>query len=99
MTTCKKKKNVNKDVKIEVGILHMVDGRLRKVKGRTLSVTAFPNVDAGGLLQVAMEKHVKHFQQFDGLHQYVLLYPDYTLVRDLLGNVQEFSLGKYKKDL
>ena len=59
---------MNEDVKIQVGILHMVDGRLRKVKGRTLPVTASPNVDVGGLLQAAMEKHVKHFHQFDGSH-------------------------------
>lgn len=95
----KKRKGINEEVKIQVGLLHMVDGRLRKMKGRTLPVTVSPNVDASSLLEAAVEKHGKHFQQFKVSHKYALLYPDYTLVSNLPGNFQEFSLVKYKEDL
>lgn len=95
----KRVSDVDEEVKIQVGVLHAVDGSLRKIKGRTLPVTVSPNSDAKSLLQAAIEKHGKHFQQFDVSYKYVLLYPDYTLVNKLPGNFQDFTLGKYKDDL
>ena len=95
----KKRKATNEEVKIQVGILHGVDGILRKIKGRTLPVTTNVTVDASEILQIAIDKHAKHFRQFNTACKYVLLYPDYTIVNTLPGSLKGFTLEAYKEDL
>ena len=95
-----KKKKANVKVKIQIGILHVVDGVLRKAKGRTLPVATNAAVNASEILQIAIDKHAKHFQQFNTACKYVLLYPDHTIVNTLPGSLsQRFTLESYKEDL
>lgn len=69
------------------------------MKGRTLPVTANVAIDASSMLQVAIEKHAKHFQLFNTACKYVLLYPDHTIVNTLPGSMKRFTLEAYKEDL
>ena len=95
-----KKKKANVEVKIQIGILHVVDGVVRKAKGRTLPVATNAAVNASEMLQIAIDKHTKHFQQFNTACEYVLLYPDHTIVNTLPGSLsQRFTLESYKEDL
>lgn len=55
--------------------------------------------DASSMLQVAIEKHAKHFQLFNTACKYVLLYPDHTIVNTLPGSTKSFTLEAYKEDL
>ena len=57
------------------------------------------DISAASLLQAGVTKHGKHFQQFNTSLEYVLLYPDNTLVSNLPGSSEGFSLFKYKDDL
>lgn len=87
-------------VKIQVGIkFYCEDIPLKAMKGRTLPITVNSDIDAEGLLQEAVTKHAKHFRAFDGKLEYVLLYPDNTVVNFLPGSSDVFSLKKYKEDL
>ena len=89
-------------VKIQVGIkeFHELDYALKILKGRSLPVAVNACINAKGLLQEALTKHSKHFRSFNGnINEYVLLYPDNTVVNLLPGSSQFFSLEDYKEDL
>ena len=57
------------------------------------------NVSAVALLKAAQDKHSRHFKQFDQHLDYVLLYPDQTIVQTLPGSSVLFPLNKYKEEL
>ena len=52
------------------------DGRLKKVKGRTLPLMVPTDITAGELLKAATAKHGRHSKQFNQQESYFLLYPD-----------------------
>ena len=75
------KSNSSNKVNIPIGIkICNEDGLLKVLKGRTLPITVKPDIDARGLLEEAVNKHTKHFRSFDNKIEYVLLYPDNTVV-------------------
>ena len=88
------------EVKVQVGLVcDDGDGRLKKVKGRTIPVLFDENDDAKTLLKKSVDKHLRHHKQFDKDEMYVILYQDMTLVKDLPGTNTQFTLGAYKRDL
>ena len=94
------KSNSSDKVKIPIGIkICNEDGLLKVLKGRTLPIAVKPDIDARGLLEEAVNKHTKHFRSFDNRIEYVLLYPDNTVVQNLPGSNTSFSLSTYKEDL
>ena len=72
---------------------------LKKVKGRTSPVLIYTRADASTLLHTAVEKHGRHFKQFNKLFDYVLLYPDMSVVQNLPASNTPFTVVKYKRDL
>ena len=96
------KGNSREKVKIQVGIkeFHEFESTLKILKGRSLPIAVNPIINATELLQEALTKHSKHFRSFNGnTNEYVLLYPDNTVVNLLPGSSQFFSLKDYKEDL
>ena len=88
-----KKIKKNEAVKVQVGLVHQIDGQLRKVKGRTIPVQLQPSCDARTLLSTSVEKHANRYLE------YVILYPDMSSVCFSPGNLNPFSLEAYKNDL
>ena len=90
------------NVKIQIGIkeFHESISSLKILKGRSLPVAVKASINAKGLLEAALAKHSKHFRSFsENTNEYVLLYPDNTVVNLLPGSSQFFSLKDYKEDL
>lgn len=88
-------------VKVQVGLVsgNGNAGHLKKVKGRTIPVLVNTNVDAATLLTTAVEKHARHFRQFNKFLDYVVLYSDMSVVNFLPGSSTPFTLERYKSDL
>jgi hypothetical protein len=74
------------------------NGRLKRVKGRTIPVLCNEHDDADTLLHKSIEKHAGHYKQFNK-DEYVILYQDMTSVKDLPVCSTPFTLGKYKHDI
>ena len=51
------------------------------------------------LLKAAKDKHSRHYKQFDQHLDYILLYPDKTIVQSLPGSSVPYTLNKYKEEL
>ena len=51
------------------------------------------------LLKAAQDKHSRHYKQFDQHLDYILLYPDKTIVQTLPGSSVPFTLNKYEEEL
>ena len=79
-----KKVKAIRDVKIQIRVMEELDGHLKRIKGRTLPLVLPSNVSAEALLKAAQDKHSRHFKQFDQPLDYVLLYPDQTIVQPCL---------------
>ena len=95
-----KKAKVSNEVKVQVGVVSDDgNGRLKKLKGRTIPVLFNESDDAKILLQKAVDKHARHYKQFDKDDIYTILYQDMTLVKSLPGSSTPFTLGMYKQDL
>ena len=84
-------------MKIPIGIkIWNEDGLVNILKGRSLPIAVKPDIDAHGRLEEVVNKHTKHFRSFDNKIEYVLLYPDNTVVQNLPGSNTSFSLRTYK---
>lgn len=87
--------------KVQVGLVSDKNdtGDLTRVKGRTIPILLNVNADAACLLNTSVEKHSRHFKQFDPYLDYVILYSDLSKVHFLPGTNTPFTLQKYKEDL
>ncbi|KAL3065187.1 hypothetical protein OYC64_015378 [Pagothenia borchgrevinki] len=85
-----------KIVKISVGVMRMMDGCLRPVRGTLLPLDVEPQWSCQELLAAAIKKQ-KAFNQVaeDGAH--VLLYPDVREVTNIPGTDIPFTVEMYKK--
>ncbi|XP_034076671.1 uncharacterized protein LOC117549146 isoform X1 [Gymnodraco acuticeps] len=85
-----------KIVKISVGVMRMMDGCLRPVRGRLLPLDVEPQWSCQELLAAAI-KNQKAFKQVveDGAH--VLLYPDAREITNIPGTDIPFTVEMYKK--
>ena len=94
-----KKQKAVEEVKIQIGVMEEANGRLKKMKGRTLPLMVPTNITAGELLKAATAKHGRHFKQFNPQESYFLLYPDQTVVSTLPGSSEPVVLNQYKEEL
>lgn len=94
-----KKVKIDEEVKVQVGVVEVEDGKLRRLKGRTLPLMIRPSCHFEDFLEAAVEKHAKHFKQFNKYDEHILLYPDYTKVQKLPGSSEDFVLSEYKKEI
>ena len=96
-----KRAKVSREVKIQVGLVRDKngDGVLLKLKSRTITLAIDEDSDVDTLLAKAIEKHTRHYQQFDRDIKYVLLYHDMSMVKNLPRSNTPFVLSKYQKDL
>ena len=89
------------EVKVKGGIVQDKngDGILTKVKSRTITIAVSSHSNAETLLQKAIEKHARHYQQFNKNQKYVILYHDLSIVKNLPKSSMPFVLSEYKEDL
>ena len=88
------------DVKINVGIMLMQDGKLSIKRGATLPLTVAPSVTARQLLKNGVEKHARFNNNLiDHRESYSLLYPNYKEVMIIPGTQEPFTLKKYKQEI
>ena len=94
-------KSTNEVAKVQVGLVTSSpdSDHLKKMKGRTIPVLIDTRADASTLLHTAVEKHGRHFKQFSKHFDYVLLYPDMSVVQNLPASNTPFTVEKYKRDL
>ncbi|XP_068723683.1 uncharacterized protein [Montipora capricornis] len=96
----KKKPTKDEKVKVNVSIVHSMDGILSIKRGSALPVEVKSNISDVLLMRAAVNKHSAfHKHLVDGSKHYVLLYQDYCIMRYLLGTQQPFILHKYKEML
>ncbi|XP_066932604.1 uncharacterized protein [Clytia hemisphaerica] len=90
----------SKDVSVNVGFASYEEsiGTLKPRRGR-MSVTIKDSCNAIDLKYAAIDKYSKHDQNFCGLEDYVLLYPDFTRVFSLRGSRKPFTVKDYKVEL
>lgn len=94
-----KKKKTQEVATVQVGVVEAEEGRLKRLKGRTLPLLIQTSCNADDLINAALEKHSKHFKQFNKHDKYVILYADHSVVKKLPGSLNDFILHDYKKDL
>ena len=102
LASAKSRGSQTEKAKIQVGIKEFQESAasLKILKGRTLPIVVNASINASRLLEEALAKHSKHVRTFNGeINEYVLLYPDNTVVNLLPGSSQFFSLKDYKEDL
>jgi hypothetical protein len=87
--------------KVRVGLVsdHENSGHLKKANGRTTPVLLNTNADADSLLSMSIEKHARHFKQFNKFLDHAVRYSDMPLVQYLPGSCIPFTPEKYKDDL
>ena len=99
----KAKKNkavASTEVMINIGLMKLVNGFFKPVKGKAMTVRVLSDIRKVPLLSKALEKHSAHDRSFDPNEDYTLAYPDGTEVLTLPGQpAQIFQLGKYKEDV
>jgi hypothetical protein len=102
-TKAKKSKLEDKqpeEVKINIGVMILKDGKLSIKRGATLPLTVAPSIGSKELLTKAVEKHTRFNQNLvDRAIIYRLLYADYEEVTTIPGTEDPFTLKKYKEEI
>ncbi|CAB3990968.1 Hypothetical predicted protein [Paramuricea clavata] len=102
-TKAKKSKLEDKqpeEVKINIGVMILKDGKLSIKRGATLPLTVAPSIGSEELLTKAVEKHTRFNQNLvDRARIYRLLYADYEEVTTIPGTEDPFTLKKYKEEI
>ena len=88
------------EVKINVGIMVMKDGKLSVKRGATLPLTVAPSAGPQQLLTKAIEKHSRFNNNLiNRLRSYRLLYADVKEVTTIPGSQEPFTLQRYKEEI
>ena len=89
------------DVKINVGVMILTDGRSSIKRGATLPLTVLPLITRNKLLMKAFEKHSRFNNNLVNgeVSQYRLMYPTANQVLHLPGTEELFSLQRYKEEI
>ncbi|KAF3842293.1 hypothetical protein F7725_024244, partial [Dissostichus mawsoni] len=91
-----KNEKKQKLVKISVGVMRMMDGCLKPVRGRSLPLDVEPQWSCEELLAAAVKKQKAFNQDLeDGAH--VLLYPDARVITNIPGTDTPFTVQMYKE--
>ena len=80
----------------QVGLMHLLNGSLKKVRGSTIMLTVNPKSTADEILQLAVDKHRSCNISLPRT-QYRLLYPDGQDVKYIPGTNDPFTLLAYKQ--
>ena len=91
---------VEKEVKIQVGIVTMKDGGLSVKRGVTLPLTVSPKSNSEDLLKRAVDKHNRFNNNLISPtlpSSYRLLYHNKSEVKTLPGSDEKFVLQRYKE--
>jgi hypothetical protein len=96
----KKKLESPNEVMINIGIMKLVKGILKPVKGKVMTVRVLSNIRKQELLKKGIDKHSAYDRNFEPFQNYALLYPDGSEILTLPGQpTQLFQLDKYKEDI
>ena len=98
----KEPERVEKEVKVQVGIVTMKDGGLSVKRGVTLPLTVSPKINAEDLLKRAVDKHNRFNSNLISStlpSSYRLLYHDKSEVKTLPGSDEKFVLQRYKEEI
>ena len=98
----KEPERVEKEVKVQVGIVTMKDGGLSVKRGVTLPVTVSPKSNSEDLLKKAVDKHNRFNNNLISStlpSSYRLLYHDKSEVKTLPGTEEKFVLQRYREEI
>lgn len=89
------------NVLINVGIVKENEdkGGLQTVRGSKLPIKVNTNDSYESVLGAAVKKHSAHDQYFCALDDYVLLYLDHKIAKQIPGSNETFTVEGYKKEL
>ena len=96
------KGTVDCQVKINIGVMIMKDGRLSIKRGYSLPLSVTPDVTSEDLLAKAVEKHSRFHKdvvESNNRELYQLLYADKSTVSTLPGCDEPFTLKRYKEEI
>lgn len=88
-----------KDVAINIGMKKFENGFLKTIRGKSLPIRVPPNAKASLVKEKAVLKHTHHDTRLNTSIEYVLLYPDGSLVEKIPGTDQLFELKGYKEEV
>ena len=72
---------------MQIGVLEVDGEKLKRLKSGTLPLVIV--LSCNTLLKAAIQKHTKHFKQFNKYADYILLYPDQSIVQKLPGSSED----------
>jgi hypothetical protein len=89
------------EVKINVGVMILKDGRLSIKRGATLPLNVLPSITRKELLAKAFDKHSRFNTNLvhGACSEYRLLYPTMNQVINLPGTEEPFCLQRYKDEI
>jgi len=86
-------------VAINIGMKKFENGFLKTIRGKSLPIRVSPNAKASLVKEKAVLKHTHHDTRLNTSIEYVLLYPDGSLVEKIPGTDQLFELKGYKEEV
>ena len=88
------------EVTINVGVMKLVNGVVKPVKGSSMMLRVSTDIRKPELLRKAIDRHQAYDRKFEPNAGYTLAYPDGTEILTLPGQpTQLFQLDKYKEDI
>ena len=98
--TCSwKSKAPPKDVAINIGLKRFKNDVFKTIHGSSLPVRVPINAGVAEIKQRATLKHANYNKTFESSLEYVLLYPDNSIVEHIPGTTESFNLEQYKNEL
>ena len=95
-----KKRKVEENVMISIGLKHLSQGKLKTVYGKRLPLTVVKKATYANILEKATEKFKAFDRNFDSEKEYVLLYDDGQSAQFMPGGCKDFfDMEEYKKGL
>ena len=92
--------NSRAEVVINVGLIEANEKDIVSIKrGSRLAIKIAKKFSAKEFVGVAVKKHADHDQFFCGSDEYVLCYPDQSIVQFILGTNIEFTVERYKEEI
>ncbi|KAJ8353434.1 hypothetical protein SKAU_G00210010 [Synaphobranchus kaupii] len=92
------KKQEDKKVQINIGLMCLQNGSLKPLRGKTLSLALDPQTTADDLLALAVKK-MTDFSKDLQEGPYILLYPDGSEIIYIPGTQKPFLLKDYKVEM
>lgn len=94
------KVQVEKDVAINIGFRKYTEhGHFKTCRGKTLPIRVPPTANASQIKERAVRKHTNHDKALHECMEYVLLYPDGSVVDTLPGTSEPFKLQSYREEV